>query len=326
MVTFVFSIDSALQCRFGISPLGEVLQAARAIGASPRNTPQFAWLKEKEALLRELNRRHDLGPLRALLPERGYIPDFLTPVPTGPLEDVARELDRVRSAAPDVARAEIELALAGRETDPHAVRVLRSADAPAHLADLLAALWDELFEPAWPRLRELLEKDVAYRARRLAEGGLVRLFADLSPLVALRGRRLRVRQRSTATVELGASGLLLCPSAFISPRVASMPAPPMLVYPARGTSALLGRTQPRPEASLARLIGSTRAEILGSLGEPSTTTSLALGLRRSPGNVADHLAVLLEAGLVTRRREGRTVLYSRTALGQAIVGRRTARR
>jgi DNA-binding transcriptional ArsR family regulator len=324
MVTFVFSIDAVLQCRFGISPLGEVLQAARAIGASPRDTPHFSWLKKREAILRDLNERHDLSPLLALLPERGYVPDFLTPPPSGPLGEMDEELDRIRRVPPEAALAQIEAALAGRQVDSGAARVLRTREAPARLADLLALLWHELVEPSWPELREVLERDVAYRARRLAEGGLVRLFADLAPAVSLRGRRLRVQQRSTATVELGATGLLLCPSAFISPRVATMAEPPLLIYPARGTTALLGRKPPEQGPALSRLIGSTRAEILASLAEPSTTTSLAHALRRSPGNVADHLAVLLEAGLVTRRRAGRTVLYSRTPLGQAILGRRAA--
>jgi DNA-binding transcriptional ArsR family regulator len=322
VVTFVFSIDAVLQCRFGISPLGEVCIAARAIGASPRDTPQYAWLKKREATLRDLHRRHDLTPLLVLFPERGYMPDFLTPPPSGPLADIGGELDRVRDTPGDLALAQIERSLEGREVDDAVRRVLHSPDAPNLLADLLGVLWNELLEPAWPRMRELLERDIAYRARRLAEGGLVRLFEDLSTNVALDGRRLRVQQRTTATVELGATGLLLIPSAFITPRVATMDEPPLLIYPARGTATLLGAKRPEQGPGVSRLIGSTRAEILASLAEPSTTTNLAHALHRSPGNVADHLAVLLDAGLVTRRRSGRNVVYSRTPLGQAILGRR----
>ena len=185
MVTFVFSIDAVLQCRFGISPLGEVFQAARAIGASPRDTPQYSWLKKREATLRDLHRRHDLTPLLVLVPERGYMPDFLTPPPGGPLADIGAELDRVRDTPGDVALAQIERSLEGREVDDAVRRALHSPDAPALLADLLEVLWVELLEPDWPRMRELLERDIAYRARRLAEGGLVRLFGDLSSNVAL---------------------------------------------------------------------------------------------------------------------------------------------
>jgi DNA-binding transcriptional ArsR family regulator len=117
---------------------------------------------------------------------------------------------------------------------------------------------------------------------------------------------------------------LLSPSAFIAPRVVTMLEPPRLVYPARGTAALLGPGPVESGPALSRLIGATRAEILTLLEEPSTTTTLARRLRRSPGNIGDHLAVLLKAGLVARCRTGRRVLYSRTALGQAALGHQIA--
>jgi DNA-binding transcriptional ArsR family regulator len=321
MVTFVFSVDAVLHCRFGISPVGEVVQVARALGAARRDTAHWTWLNERRHAFVELQRDHDLAPLRAVLPERGYAPDFLTPPPRSPLTDIAEELETVRRTPASRARAEIERSLEGRDVDPETARVLRSATAPQLLADLLELLWQRVVEPSWPSIRELLERDIAHRTRRLAEGGLARLFDDLSPFVSLDGRRLRVHQRSEATVELGPTGLLLVPSAFVAPRVGSMPDPPLLLYPARGTAALLDDARDgdghRPE--LARLIGPTRAEILLSLGDPTSTTSLSRRLRRSPGNVADHLAVLHRAGLVSRRRAGRSVLYARTALAQAML-------
>ncbi len=319
MVTFVFSIDSALHCRFGISPLGEVLQVARAIGAAARDTAHFAWLNRRREVLVALNEAHDLTPLRVLLPESGYVPDFLTPPPTSPLADVSDELDRVRSTPLERARKEIAKSLEGREVDRKTLRMVRSADAPKRLAELLALLWGELVEPEWPTVRELLERDVTYRAQRLADGGLARLFEDLSSAVALSGRRLSVRQRSTATVELGPTGLLLSPSAFMAPRVATVLEPPVLIYPARGTAALLGPEPYEHTEALSRLLGTARADILATLAEPTTTTRLAHRLHRSPGNVADHLVVLRQAGLVSRRRAGRTVVYSLTPLGQAML-------
>jgi DNA-binding transcriptional ArsR family regulator len=323
MVTFVFSIDSVLHCRFGISPVGETLAALRATGVAARDTSHFAWLRQRRATLEELHRDHDLSPLRALLGEHGYVPDFLNPLPKATVGTIQEELESIARAPRARVRAEIERALAGREVEPGAVRVLRSKDAAPRLAELLAVFWHGLVEPSWPALRDVLERDVAYRARRLAEGGLARLFEDLSPRVALRGRRLRVAQRTDATVELGPTGLLLMPSAFVMPQVATMEEPPVLIYAARGSAALVGREEHGDNAALGRLIGSTRAEILASLGDPASTTSLARRLRRSPGNVADHLAVLLQNGLVARQRAGRRVLYSRTQLGHAVLRRRT---
>jgi DNA-binding transcriptional ArsR family regulator len=320
-VTFVFSIDAVLHCRFGISPLGEVVRATQAIALPARNTTQFAWLKQRRGLVQELYREREMALLLLLLRERGPVPEFLLPRPAMPPAGADVELERIRQTPRQRARVEVEQALAGRRNDGLVLRALRSGDAPRRLADALEAVWELLVEPSWPMVREVLERDIAYRARRLAEGGLTRLFEDLAPVVVLHGHELRVRQPAPATVELDENGLLLSPSAFIAPRVAASSEPPVLVYPVRGANALLGPGPADDDCALSRLIGATRAQILTQLEEPSTTTTLAHRLRRSPGNVADHLAVLRSAGLVTRQRAGRSVLYQRTPLGQATLGR-----
>jgi DNA-binding transcriptional ArsR family regulator len=323
-VTFAFSIEAVLHLRFGISPLGEVVRAVRAMALPVRDSSHFAWLRQRRAVVQELHRDHDLEPLHALLRDPGYIPDFLTPPPTTPVMDIDEELTRIRQAPPEKARAEIERALEGRSVDGRARRALRSADAPTELAEALAGVWTMMLEPSWPVVRELLERDVAYRARRLAEGGLARLFEDLAPVVSLRGHQLCVRECRIAAIELDERGLLLSPSAFIAPYVLTRLEPPVVVYPARGMAALLDHGPIENGPALSRLIGPTRAEILALLEEPSTTTTLAHRLRRSPGNVADHLAVLRKAGLIARRRVGRRVLYWRTPLGQATLDRQGA--
>jgi DNA-binding transcriptional ArsR family regulator len=72
-----------------------------------------------------------------------------------------------------------------------------------------------------------------------------------------------------------------------------------------------------PEA-LAALVGRARARLLQSLAEPASTTQLARSLGLAPGAVGDHLGVLLRAGLLDRARSGRSVLYHRTPLGDAL--------
>ena len=51
-----------------------------------------------------------------------------------------------------------------------------------------------------------------------------------------------------------------------------------------------------------------------------TTTDVAQRLSISPAGASHHLTTLRDAGLITARREGRTVLYVRTPTGDALAG------
>lgn len=68
-------------------------------------------------------------------------------------------------------------------------------------------------------------------------------------------------------------------------------------------------------APLMDLIGQRRARILRALDRPASILVLAQRMRVSTGGVSDHLHVLRQAGLVTAHREGRYVIYTRTAKG-----------
>src|SRR6266540_1101474 len=298
MVEFVLSLSDALRCHFVISPLGEVVRLARAI-ANPRTFSggiHTAWLRKHSSSLQQLQEKHDL---RALLEVRA--------TPRAQVEE------------------EIGLTLAGaRAVAPEIEAQLRAPDAAVGLASAVEAMWGTLIEPSWRELLDLLERDVLHRSRDLARGGLAALFEDLEPLIRLEGRRLRVDLTWEATVPLDGSGLRLMPSAFVWPYAVAMrdERPPTLIYPTRGVATLFWNVDKNDRSAVAELIGGTRAEILGALGEGAHTSSLARQLNRSPGNVADHLKVLRAAGLVRTARVGRNVIYSRTPLGDALlVGR-----
>src|SRR6266581_3873899 len=311
MVEFVLSLSDALRCHFVISPLGEVVRLARAI-ANPRTFSggvHTAWLRKHRSSLQQLQQKHDLRALLALLALRSdYYPNFLTPTPAAASGEIESELGEVRSTPRAQLEEEIGLTLAG---------------APA-VAPEIEALWRALIEPSWGELHDLLERDVLYRSRDLARGGLAALFEDLEPLIRLEGRRLRVDLTWEATVPLDGSGLRFMPSAFVWPYAVAMTdeRPPTLIYPTRGVATLFWNADKSDRSAVAELIGATRAEILDALGEGAHTSSLALQLNRSPGNIADHLKVLRAAGLVRTARVGRNVIYSRTPLGDALlVGR-----
>jgi DNA-binding transcriptional ArsR family regulator len=323
VIRFVLSLADALRFRFTVSPLGEVVRLARAI-ANPKAFAQgahVAWLREQRPALLRLQDEHDLRPLLALLSARpDYFPDFLTPTPEAEVGKIDEELQRVGASDRGQVAREIDLCLIdARPIEPEVERQLRSDDVLVTLSGLLEALWRALVAPRWQQLQDLLERDVLYRTRLLARGGLTALFADLEPLITLRERTLLVDLTSEGTHVLSGNGLLLMPSAFVWPRALALAgSPPTLIYPCRGVASLFW-TEHGVDATVGKLIGPTRALILEHLGEPNHTSALARSLGRSAGNIADHLKVLHACGLVARSRLGRHVIYSRTPLADALL-------
>jgi DNA-binding transcriptional ArsR family regulator len=323
VVKFVLSLADVIRLSFTTSPLGEAVGLARAL-ANPAECVQgahAAWLREQRPALTRLAEHRDLRPLLALLAaRRDYFPDFLTPTPDGVVGDIDEEFERVEATPVSQVQHEIGRCLDGAKSiDSRVERQLRSPEASVLLVDLLRSLWEAVIAPTWPQLRDLLERDILYRSRLLGQGGLASLFADLEPLLTLREHVLLVDLSSEGTCVPGGEGMRLMPSAFVWPRVWMIDEKPAtLVYPARGVASLFW-DEGGTEATLAKLIGMTRAEILELVAEPTHTSALARRLARSPGNIADHLKVLRASGLVARARVGRKVMYSRTPLADALL-------
>jgi hypothetical protein len=192
-----FSPEDLLRCRFALSPLWETGAAVRALTQPQRQVHHLPWLRRIR--LQPDLARLDLAPLQALQPVAGYTPDFLSPPPPGPLTDFDHELAQVRATPVGQVTRELERCArerAGGAAATAAAVVDALAADPAgvleRLAGLLADCWAVLVEPHWPRLRDLLDADIAFRARGLAEGGLERVFADLQPWVRWQDGTLRV--------------------------------------------------------------------------------------------------------------------------------------
>jgi hypothetical protein len=324
MIRRELSVADLLRCRFAISPVSEVIELARAIANPAARAAHSAGLRRHSAALQRIATSHDLRPLVALTRPGIHAPDFLRPPPSGPAAEIDAELEQVRATPAEQVRAEVRRSLRGHgPIAPDVERALLSDDAAGRLADLLAAMWTGLVAPSWHRIGACLERDILYRSRVLAGRGLATVLEEIAPSVAFHGDHLRAHRDGHQLGALDDAGILLVPSTFIWPRTAALHLPtagPLtLSYPARGIEAMWVPSPPPRQSELARLIGQTRAHILEALDEPLHTTALAHELRRSPGNIADHLAVLRLSGLVANARVGAHVIYSRTSLGDAML-------
>ena len=320
MLSFRFGPEDVANVRFAISPLMELHNSVRTLDHPEARALHLPWV----AATRERVAHLGIGVLRALQRSRAYTPDFLNPPPSSPLGDLETELAEMLATPADQVRAEVCRVYAP-EPLPAVLQPFEDDPAAAlsALAELVRAYWARALAPHWPRIRALLEGDVLYRARQLADGGAQRLLADIHPELRFADDTLFIDMPFDGHLDLGGRGLLFVPSAFTWPRPsASLEAPwqPFVVYPARGIASLWDPGRAAPPAALAALLGSRRASVLAALHAPRSTTELARALELSPGSVSQHLAVLRDAGLADAHRVGRVVLYVRSPTGDALAG------
>jgi DNA-binding transcriptional ArsR family regulator len=321
VVRFVFSFEDLALTRFAISPMWELMHSLLALRDPSHAALHLPWLRSLSGRMQGL----ELERVVALSPPRGFTPDFLLPVPSGPLGDIADDLAVLRATPVAQIRADMTLFASQHRNGPQIAEVwlAHPRREVRRLADLLEAYWERAIAPVWPRLRALLDADIAYRARRLASMGPEAVFGDVHGDVEWHQPHLDVRVPAhDATFPLDGRGLLLLPSAFAANRPFVMdraPWQPTLSYPARGIATLWEEGAPAPDA-LVRLLGSSRGGMLADLDAPRSTTELARRLSLSPATTSHHLTALRAAGLVSARRDGRSVLYARTELGDALAG------
>ncbi|WP_225097804.1 helix-turn-helix transcriptional regulator [Streptomyces sp. CoH27] len=309
--------DTLALSRFVVSPLAETFACLKLLHAGDAAHPgEQEWLSRHLPGYRELLAA---DPVTALLVRAGlgrdWIADFLTPTPRGD-EPFADEVARVRATAPDAARAHLRTALAG----PLPATLDRD-DLPERAAVLLEWVWEETVRPYWERRRRVLEADVVARTAQVSRGGWVSVLDALRPGRTrwLGENRLQINLHEYPPREISGAELLFVPvtvqrAGWVAwedgVRYAA-------VYPCAGVLADPGdRVVP---AGLGALLGPSRAAVLILLGSPLSTTQLTALTGQGLGSVGRHLKVLREAGLVERRRAGRSVLYGRTAAGDVLM-------
>ncbi|MER5768212.1 ArsR/SmtB family transcription factor [Streptomyces sp. NPDC001985] len=281
--------------------------------------------------------------LSALVPPRGYFPDFLTPREgSGGLE---AGLEAIRGTAPGRLHSELALVTAAAGTTPEqksdrtterpaeraAERAGRLAGLAEGRAEPLARLLSVLrsyhraaIEPYWAHIQARVEADRAVRGRALLDGGTAELLGSLPPVLRWRAPVLESDYPVDREVTLDGRGLLLQPSFFCrgTPVVYRDPSlPPVLVYPAaHSPEPAFGESAGTALGpSLGRLVGHTRSAVLQAIRYGCTTSELARRAGVSLASASQHAAVLREAGLVLTLRHGNAVLHTLTPLGAALL-------
>jgi DNA-binding transcriptional ArsR family regulator len=321
MILARFDTEALTRVRFAISPSLELIRSSRVLADPATAALHLPWVERALAQTSDL----DLTRIRALQRSEVYNPDFVHPPPSGPLAGFEEELEVMIATPPEQIAAEVRYAYEDRPLpevlEPFVSDPRRAVEA---LAELMRLYWRRCLAEDWPRIRSLLEQDVLYRARQIADGGVARLFCDLDPGVCWEDGELQVEcgDECTTVLDLDERGLLLVPSVFVWPKVTLVtaePWQPTLIYPARGIGMLWSPEQAAPPDALEKLLGRTRASLLIELDSPRSTTELAGALGLTPGGVSQHLAILRDAGLIRGRRVARTVLYLRSVEGDSLV-------
>ena len=308
----IVDADVLARTRFGTSQLAETLAGLGIL----RSTSVQPWhLEWQRAHLPAFRQRLADDPVAAALVRtafgRTWTADFLTVPPRAPDLGLDEELAYLESL--DDARIRSDLEFVSGPLPPE-------LDAPGLAgvaADLLRWAWEATIRPDWARRRRVLHADVLARTARLSTEGWSGVLDDLAPGVRwLENGRLQVNAHPYPPRDIrGRDLMLIAAHARGSSLSWHLPDRYALVYPVRGVFA--GGPAPLPEP-LVRLLGRTRARILTRLGSPAGTSTLAAELRLPLGSVGGHLRVLLDAGLLERRRSGREVLYRWSDAGQAL--------
>jgi DNA-binding transcriptional ArsR family regulator len=319
-----FEVADVAEIRFCVSPLWETVTSLWALHQPARHAIHLPWIKQARAVARRREVGGSVELLAAFVRPHTWLPDFLTPPPASPLQDIAEELANVLATPHDEVRRDI---LITRESQPLAPFAQAVADDPAamlpRLVGAVRAWYDAAILPHWPRMRALLEADIAFRARQLASGGARLLFETLHPAASWDGDRLVIADRWTQSLTVSGRGFPLMPSVFTdkAPLIScSNEAAPSAVYPARAIGTLwegLGRGG--EGSALGGVLGVARARLLDLLRAPGTTSDLAHRTGLSVGAVSQQLGLLYDARLVQRNRQGRAVYYLCTDLGLALL-------
>ena len=309
------SADLLASSRFLLSPLSETVAALTVLGV-PTGPWQRVFHSANRAAFDEMLAHH---PVRRDLVDRswrprrgdraGWMADFLGIAP--PRSDMSFD-DELATARRQLGRRPdpIRAARGPTRTSPGIAAAPwsgRRADRPAELG----LDGHDRGRLATPGTDTAGRRGIAYDPAGNARLVRRRTNAGCEAEQWLGDGRLQINRYDLPERDLSAAqSLMFIPVHSTGSWVAwEEPTRYAIVYPVTGA---LAPTAAATADGLARLIGANRARLLAALDDPRSTTHLAALSGLPIGAVGNHLKVMLEAGLVLRRRAGREVLYWRT--------------
>lgn len=328
MGSWLIPTDVLASSRFVLSPLAETVAALTVLSRpDPVGIPwQLAFrATHLEAYEELLAARPELRLLadRLWQPRRGdrpgWMAEFLSPPPLGADAGFAAELAQTDSWDDAAMQAELRGLTPGRLP-----AALERPGLGGLVRELLDWIWTVTVLADWPRRRRVLEADIVSRTTQLATEGWAGVFATVGTRMKWLGEGLlQVNGYDLPTRDLsGAKELSYVPVHSDGSWLAwDLPERYAVVYPVAGALASVGSRDAAAGSTgaVGRLLGANRARVLGLLDDPRSTTQLAALSGLPLGAVGNHLRVLLDTGLVLRRRSGREVLYWRTGLGEELL-------
>jgi DNA-binding transcriptional ArsR family regulator len=274
----------------------------------------------RERASRDGGLRAAVQTLMTVAPHAVYFPDFLTP----PLDaaDFDTSVDTVLSTPPRRLREEIgRLQPTGNPAARWLDEVARGKSAALrHLRRALRVYFTTLVEPHLQVIDDGLRTECASGAQRYLRTGPEGLLRWLGKGTNWRPPVLEVDYPLDRDLHLHGRGLELIPCYFGLYHPVALADPrlrPVLVLPIRLESRLLAGG--RGDDHVSALLGTTRAAILRSVIDGSTTTRLARQAGVAPATVSHHTGVLRDAGLITTDRHENFAWHLVTPLGLRVL-------
>jgi DNA-binding transcriptional ArsR family regulator len=311
---FLVDADTLANARFGTSQLTETVSALKLLRA-PTEPWHRAWKDAHVAAFQDQLRRN---PIWAAIVDnafgRSWVADFITVPPLEPNQELSDELELLTSLDDDQIRADLSVV-----RTPLPDLLLAETGLAEQAAELLRWVWTATVEPDWPRRLRLLQADIVSRTSRLSEQGWSGVLRGLGPDVRWLGDgRIQVNRWDYPVTDVRGQDLMFIAAHTNKVNVSwRKPDRYALTYPVTG---IFAGTE-APAEPLVQLLGRNRARILVEAADPVSTSVLVATTGLSLATVSDHLRVLTDAGLLDRRRSGRSVLYWQSDTGRRVVRR-----